>query len=96
MPDGRSSTLFDEIIISMSEVAPRIKEGMVLLSGDCLLLFNPLKIDFSLNEAGCVTFKEKAEVGQRHGVFVSGEDGFVKKTLKKKKYRYFKERRSYR
>ena len=84
LPDGRSSTLFDEIIISMSGVAPRIKEGMVLLSGDCLLLFNPLKIDFSLNEAGCVTFKEKAEVGQRHGVFVSGEDGFVKKTLQKK------------
>ena len=84
LPDGRSSTLFDEIIISMSGVAPRIKEGMVLLSGDVLLLFNPLKIDFSLNEAGCVTFKEKAEIGQRHGVFVNGENGFVKKCLQKK------------
>ena len=84
LPDGRSSTLFDEIIISMSGVAPRIKEGMVLLSGDVLLLFNPLKIDFSLNEAGCVTFKEKAEIGQRHGVFANGENGFVKKCLQKK------------
>ena len=84
LPDGRSSTLFDEIIISMSAVAPRIKEGMVMLSGDVLLLFNPLKIDFSLNEAGCITFKEKAEVGQRHGVFVNGEKGFVKKCLQKK------------
>ena len=84
LPDGRSSTLFDEIIISMSGVAPRIKEGMVLLSGDVLLLFNPLKIDFSLNEAGCVTFKEKAEVGQRHGVFVNGKNGFVRKCLQKK------------
>ena len=84
LPDGRSSTLFDEIIIAMSGVAPRIKEGMLLLSGDALLLFNPLKINFSLNEAGCITFKEKAEVGQRHGVFVSGESGFVKKCLQKK------------
>ena len=84
LPDGRSSTLFDEIIISMSGVAPRIKEGMVLLSGDVLLLFNPLKIDFSLNEAGCITFKEKVEIGQRHGVFVNGEKGFVKKCLQKK------------
>ena len=84
LPDGRSSTLFDELIISMSGVAPRIKEGMVLLSGDVLLLFNPLKIDFSLNEAGCITFKEKAEIGQRHGVFVNGEKGFVKKCLQKK------------
>ena len=84
LPDGRSSTLFDEIIIAMSGVAPRIKEGMLLLSGDALLLFNPLKINFALNEAGCITFKEKAEVGQRHGVFVSGESGFVKKCLQKK------------
>ena len=50
LPDGRSSTLFDEIIISMSSVATRIQEGMVLLSGDVLLLFNPLKIDFSLSD----------------------------------------------
>ena len=84
LPDGRSSTIFDEIIISMSGVAPRIKEGMVLLSGDALLLFNPLKIDFSLNEAGCITFKESAEVGQRHGVFVNGKNGYVKKCLQKK------------
>jgi len=84
LPDGRSSTLFDEIIIAMSGVAPRIKEGMLLLSGDALLLFNPLKINFALNEAGCITFKEKAEVGQRHGVFVSGDTGFVKKCLQKK------------
>ena len=84
LPDGRSSTLFDEIIIAMSGVAPRIKEGMLLLSGDALLLFNPLKINFFLNEAGCITFKERPEVGQRHGVFVSGETGFVKKCLQKK------------
>ena len=84
LPDGRSSTLFDEIIIAMSGVAPRIKEGMVLLAGDVLLLFNPLKIDFSLNEAGCITFKENAQVGKNHGVFVNGEKGFVKKCLQKK------------
>ena len=50
LPDGRSSSLFDEIIISMSSVASRIKEGMVILSGNVLLLFNPLKIDFSSND----------------------------------------------
>lgn len=45
LPDGRSSTLFDEFMISMSSVPSRIREGMVLLSGDVLLLFNPLQID---------------------------------------------------
>ena len=68
LPDGRSSTLFDEIIISMSSVATRIQEGMVLLSGDVLLLFNPLKIDFSLSDVGCLTFKIQPEIGKNHGV----------------------------
>ena len=45
LPDGRSSTLFDEFIIAMSAVPGRIREGMLLLSGDVLLLFNPLLID---------------------------------------------------
>ena len=44
LPDGRSSTLFDEFLISMSAVPGRIREGMLLLSGDVLLLFNPLLI----------------------------------------------------
>ena len=45
LPDGRASTLFDEFMISMAGVAGRIPEGMLVLSGDVLLLFNPLQID---------------------------------------------------
>ena len=37
LPDGRSSTFFDEFMICMSSVPSRIREGMVLLSGDVLL-----------------------------------------------------------
>ena len=33
LPDGRSSTLFDEFLIAMSAVPGRIREGMLLLSG---------------------------------------------------------------
>ncbi len=44
LPNGRSSTLFDEFMICMSSVPSRIREGMVLLSGDVLLLFNPLRL----------------------------------------------------
>ena len=42
LPDGRSSTLFDEFIVGMSGVPSRIQEGMLVLSGDVLLLFIPL------------------------------------------------------
>lgn len=47
LPNGRNSTLFDEFMICMSSVPSRIREGMVLLSGDVLLLFNPLQIDYN-------------------------------------------------
>lgn len=83
LPDGRSSTLFDEFLISMSSVASRIREGMVLLSGDVLLLFNPLQIDFSGKGAAAISFKEDVETGKNHGVFLNGEKGNVRKFLHK-------------
>ena len=51
LPDGRSSTLFDEFIVGMSGVPSRIQEGMLVLSGDVLLLFNPLQIDAQFDGA---------------------------------------------
>ncbi len=70
LPDGRRSTLFDEFIISMSGVAQRIKDGMLVLSGDVLLLFNPLQIDFQLEDAAAISIKENVSTGQNHGVFL--------------------------
>lgn len=84
LPDGRSSTLFDEFMICMSSVPSRIREGMVLLSGDVLLLFNPLQIDYNNVGAAAISFKECVEVGKNHGVYVNGEDGNVKCCLQKK------------
>ena len=46
LSNGKSSTLFDEFLIAMASLPARIREGMVVLSGDVVLLFNPLKIDF--------------------------------------------------
>lgn len=83
LPDGRSSTLFDEFLIAMSAVPGRIREGMLLLSGDVLLLFNPLLIDWNGSGAAVVSFKESVETGKEHGVFLRGEDGNVKSFLHK-------------
>lgn len=84
LPDGRSSTLFDEFMICMSSMPSRIREGMVLLSGDVLLLFNPLQIDYNNVGAAAISFKERVEVGKNHGVYVNGEGGNVKCCLQKK------------
>ena len=75
----------------MSNVATRIQEGMILLSGDVLLLFNPLKIDFSLSDVGCLTFKIPPEIGKKHEVFLSGKDRYVKKCLQKRSVETLKE-----
>ena len=83
LPDGRSSTLFDEFLIAMSAVPGRIREGMLLLSGDVLLLFNPLLIDWSGAGAAVISFKESVNTGRNHGVFLRGEDGNVRAFLHK-------------
>lgn len=83
LANGRPSTLFDEFMIGMSGVPSRMKEGMLLLSGDVLLLLNPLQIDFSGNGAAAISFKEDAETGKNHGVFLNGADGNVCEFLHK-------------
>ncbi len=83
LPNGRSSTLFDELMIAMATVPSRVREGMLLLSGDVLLLFNPLLIDYSGKNAAAISFKEKVEIGKNHGVFLRGEDGNVRRFLHK-------------
>jgi len=83
LSNGRASTLFDEFMITMSSVPSRIPEGMLLLSGDVLLLFNPLQIDYSGRDACVISFKESVQIGKNHGVFLRGEDGKVRKFLHK-------------
>ena len=83
LPDGRTSTLFDEFIICMSGVAGRLKEGMLVLSGDVLLLFNPLQIDFAFKGAAALSIKEPVSVGREHGVFLNNGDDYVGRFLHK-------------
>lgn len=83
LPDGRSSTLFDEFIIALSAMPGRIREGMLLLSGDVLLLFNPLLVDWNGLGAAVISFKEDVETGKNHGVYLKGTDGNVKRFLHK-------------
>ncbi len=83
LPNGRRSTLFDEFIISMSGLPARMKDGMLILSGDVLLLFNPLQIDLQFGGAAAISIKENVETGKNHGVFLSGDDGNVKRFLHK-------------
>lgn len=83
LPDGRGSTLFDEFIVGMSGMPSRMQEGMLVLSGDVLLLFNPLQIDAQFHGAAAISFKEPVFTGKDHGVFLNDGKGNVKMFLHK-------------
>lgn len=83
LPDGRRSTLFDEFIVGMSGVASRITDGLLVCSGDVLLLFNPLQIDFYGKGAAALSIKENVETGKNHGVYLKDDGGNVGRFLHK-------------
>lgn len=83
LPQGRRSTLFDETIIGTSGIPSRISDGMLVCSGDVLLLFNPLQIDFYSEGAAAISIKEDVETGKNHGVFLRDDNGNVGKFLHK-------------
>ena len=68
----------------MCGVAARIRAGMLVCSGDVLLLFNPLQIDFYGSGAAALSIKEPAEIGKNHGVYRVDEQGNVGGFLHKK------------
>ena len=83
LPDGRPSTLFDELVIGMSGIPSRIRDGMLVLSGDVLLLFNPLQIDFQFVGAAGITMKMPVRIGKNHGVYLSDGKNHVRSFLHK-------------
>lgn len=83
LPDGRRSTLFDEFIIATSNIPSRLKDGMLVLSGDVLLLFNSLQIDYHSDGAAAISIKENVQTGKNHGVFATDENGYVSNFLHK-------------
>ncbi len=81
--DGVPATLFDMFMVTMASVPGRMRDGMLLLSGDVILLFNPLMCDFGTSQAAVISFKEDVQTGKNHGVYLKSESGNVKKFLHK-------------
>ena len=84
LPDGRASTLFDEFVVSLSGVPLHMHEGVVVASGDVLLMFDHMQLDFGRQGIVGVGMRVPAEVGTRHGVFVTDRGtGRVRRFLHK-------------
>lgn len=83
LSDGQPSTLFDELLISVSYLPTRINNGAFLLSGDVLLVFNNLDFNAPNEGAAVISFKENINIGQNHGVFKGANNKPVSKFLHK-------------
>ncbi|HBB61365.1 MAG TPA: bifunctional fucokinase/L-fucose-1-P-guanylyltransferase [Lachnospiraceae bacterium] len=82
--EERISSLFDEAMASMCMIPSRIASGLLVCSGDVLLMINPLQMEFCEKGAAAVSVKEKAGVCQNHGVYLGDQEGYVRRFLHKK------------
>ncbi len=92
--DGEPSTLFDELLMSVSYIPTKIKSGSLILSGDVLLVFNNLDFYQPKQNAAAISFKETPETGESHGVFVGKEDSPIASFLHKQPYEFLKQNAS--
>ncbi len=81
--DNRPASLFDMFLVTTASLPSRMKDGMLLLSGDVTLLFNALMCDFGTCDAAVISFKENVQTGKNHGVYLKSDDGNVRKFLHK-------------
>ncbi|NLG49088.1 MAG: hypothetical protein GX552_03120 [Chloroflexi bacterium] len=73
LPDGRPSSLFDEFLVSLSGLPGQIPPGVLVASGDVLLLFDHLQLTFSRPGIIGVAAAAPAEMGTHHGVYVTAD-----------------------
>ena len=75
LPDGRASTIFDEFLIGLSGLATQLPPGVLIASGDVLLIFDHLQLSFRRPGVIGVAAATPAAMGLDHGVYVSGDGG---------------------
>ncbi|MCX7818033.1 MAG: hypothetical protein N2652_02310 [Kiritimatiellae bacterium] len=83
-PDHALPTVFDHLVaVSSGFVEALNGGGMVTLSGDMLLLFDPVRLRLPCDAAVVVTTPVPLDLASRHGVVVGGPDGRVRRLLQK-------------
>lgn len=92
LPSGTRSTLFDEFIILLASLPDRASGGMLVLSGDVLLMFNPLQINLHPVGATAISVKAPVETGSNHGVFLCDNEGHVCEFLHKESVEILREK----
>lgn len=74
LPDGRASTVFDEFLIGLSGLTRAdLPPGVLIASGDVLLVFDHLQLSFQRGGVIGVAAATDIATGMQHGVYVHGD-----------------------
>jgi fucokinase len=73
LPDGRASTVFDEFLIGLSGLSAELPPGVLITSGDVLLVFDYLQLSFQRGGVIGVAAAAPVEMGLHHGVYAHGD-----------------------
>lgn len=83
-PDHALPTVFDHLVAVAAGFVDALQgRGMVTLSGDMLLLFDPARLRLPRDAAVVVTAPVPLDLASRHGVIVGGPEGQVLRLLQK-------------
>lgn len=83
LPDGRASTIFDEFLIGLSGLSAGLPPGVLVASGDVLLVYDHLQLAFQRPGVIGVAVDVPAETGTEHGVYALDERGRLRAYLHK-------------
>lgn len=71
LPDGRASTVFDEFLIGLSGLSSaQLAPGVLIASGDVLLVFDHLQLSFQRGGVSGVAAAADLDTALQHGVYV--------------------------
>lgn len=82
-PWGEASTVLDEMLALSTGWVEKLPSGLVVGSGDVLLTFDAGDLDWDRPGVCGVAMRQPAEVGTRHGVYITDERGRVYNFLQK-------------
>ncbi len=75
LPDGRAATLFDEFLVNLSGLTAGLRPGVLMASGDVLLVFDHLQLAFQRPGVIGVTAAAPLALALDHGVYLPDADG---------------------
>jgi len=68
------SSVFDELMISLARLPERMDEGILIASGDVLLIFDAGEVNLRWQGVTGIAFRVPWRVGTHHGVYVQSSD----------------------